>query len=148
MASVLKISEAASLALHTACFMGPEPDRLYTTREIATGLGVSEAHLAKVLQRLARAELVHSVRGPKGGFRLNRPPEEITLKDVFEAIEGPMDTPICLLDEPVCTGECFLGSLLGDLDKQVRDYFSGTRISDLVDTFRRSHETVSTDHRD
>jgi Rrf2 family protein len=147
MASVLKISDAASLALHTACFMAPDEARIRTTREIASALGVSEAHLSKVLQRLARAGIVESLRGPRGGFRLARPPATLTLEDVFEAIEGPMETPGCLLGTPVCGGACMLGTLLSDLDRQVRDHFSSTRISDLASAFGRLHETQTADHR-
>ena len=68
MPTMLKISEAATLALHTAFFLVTNPDRRLTTREMASTMGASEAHLSKVLQRLVHAGLVESVRGPKGGF--------------------------------------------------------------------------------
>jgi Rrf2 family protein len=129
--NVLRISEAASLALHTMAYLAADPDGTHATREIACDLKVSEAHLAKVLQRLGRAGLVRSQRGPGGGFTLARRPEEITLLEVYEVTEGPLTTPDCLLGQPVCNGACILGGLLDAVGRQVRDYLSQTRLSDL-----------------
>ena len=56
--------------------------------DLAQVHGVCESYLLKHLQALVRAELFESVPGPKGGFRLARPPETITLLDVVTAIEG------------------------------------------------------------
>ena len=72
MSSVLKISDAATLALHTAVLLADRTEGPLTTKEIALTFGISEAHLAKVLQRLAKAGIVHSGRGPKGGFLLGK----------------------------------------------------------------------------
>ncbi len=63
MANLLKISEAASLALHTMGYLAANDRRLVTTHQIGEVLRASEAHLAKVLQRLARVGLVDSTRG-------------------------------------------------------------------------------------
>ncbi len=81
MATTLRISEAATLALHATALIGSSPTRL-SAHEMAERLNVSEAHLAKVLQRLAHAGLVRSVRGPHGGFMLARAGSEITLLEV------------------------------------------------------------------
>jgi Rrf2 family iron-sulfur cluster assembly transcriptional regulator len=51
-------------------------------------------YLEQIFQRLRRAELVQGKRGPGGGYVLARPPKEITLLDVVEAVEGPMDTAV------------------------------------------------------
>jgi len=137
MSSTLKISEAASLALHTTVLLAANPDRLLSTGEIAHTLGVSEAHLAKVLQRLAHVGLVKSIRGPKGGFKLGRAGEKIALLDVYQAIEGPLGSGTCLLGKRVCRGKsCVLGGLLGAVNKQVRDYLSKTKLSELTHVYQ------------
>jgi len=137
MQNLLKISEAASLALHTMGLLASRPGEQVSTRELAARLKVSEAHLAKVMQRLGRAGLVRSQRGPKGGFALQRNPEDITLLEVYEATEGPLQERRCLLGNPMCSGNCILGGLLERVGDEVRDYFSQTRLSDLKDTFRQ-----------
>ena len=135
MPNLLKISEAASLGLHAAVFLAGNQKRLFSAKEMAMTLGASEAHLAKVLQRLTREGLISSQRGPKGGFRLNRSAEEITLLDVYQACEGPLSQSSCLLTKPVCDGNCILGNLLEDVGRQVSQYLSRTRLSDLAKNF-------------
>jgi Rrf2 family protein len=135
MSSLLKISEAASLALHTMALLAWQESQTLSTREIATRLRVSEAHLAKVLQRLAKHGLLNSTRGPKGGFALSRPSREITLLDIYQASEGPLVARTCLMEKPVCSGICILGGLLGSVDQQVSEYFSKTTLADLGASF-------------
>ena len=123
MACALKISEAASLAMHAMGLLAMEPDRSRSVRAIAGRLGLSEAHLSKVLQRLVKAGLLRSNRGPRGGFRLTREPEQISLLEVFEAIEGPVEPTDCLLSLPLCDGSgCILGKILVDVNHLLLEY--------------------------
>lgn len=139
MSGALRISEAASLAMHTAAFLAENAERPVSTREISAALRVSEAHLAKVMQRLAKVGLVRSYRGPAGGFELSKECSEITLLDVYEAIEGPLRHGHCLFESPVCRGEiCILGGLIETVNGQVRDYLAGTRLSELTDIYERN----------
>ena len=136
MSNLLKISEAASLALHTMVYLAANDRRLATTHEIGEVLGVSEAHLAKVLQRLAKVGLVDSTRGPRGGFCLGRAGDDISLLEVYEAIEGPLADTVCLLGQPICSGEkCILGGLLETVNRQAREYLGATALSDLTDVY-------------
>ena len=57
---------------------------------IATNQDISLKYLLDILRDLKRAELVRSKRGPDGGFSLSRPAEEISLADVFRAVDGPL----------------------------------------------------------
>ena len=137
MANVLKVSEAASLALHTMVLLAASSDRLWSTHDIAGTLDASEAHLSKVLQRLARMDLVKSVRGPKGGFSLVRSPEKTSLLDVYESIEGPLAKTDCLLGHRLCDGTtCILGTLLKNTNREVKEYLSKTKLSGVTDVYR------------
>ncbi|EKE04714.1 MAG: transcriptional regulator, BadM/Rrf2 family [uncultured bacterium] len=138
MHSIIKISEAATLALHTMYFLSITTDRLVSTKEIATTFSISENHLAKVLQRLAKTGLVDSIRGPKGGFNLGKSSDEITLLQIYEAIEGPLELSDCLLDKPICGGgdNCVIfNGLLDLLNKQVKDYMGQKKLSELRNLF-------------
>ena len=69
---------------------------------IAKTQDVPPRFLAKIFQALAKAGVVKSHRGAKGGFSLAKPAGEITIKDVIEAVEGPIQLNICL----AAPGEC------------------------------------------
>jgi len=140
MPNLLRVSEAASLALHAMVFVAGESDGPVSTPQIAESLAVSEAHLSKVLQRLAQMGLVRSVRGPKGGFVLARPDSKITLLNVYEAIEGRLTVSRCLFAKPVCNGHCILGGLLGEVNQRVRDHLAKTTLSQLHDVYGSQHE--------
>ncbi len=131
MAGSLKISEAATLALHAMALLAGQPRSLHSTKGLASQLRVSENHLAKVLQRLQRAGLLDSMRGPKGGFRLALPPREINLLMVYEAVEGPFKDGGCLLGRPACQGDCMLGGLVRKMGGEVRDYLARVNLGDL-----------------
>lgn len=130
---MLKLSEAASLALHTMVFLAGLPGRHVSARKIAGELDVSESHLAKVLQRLARQGLVDSLRGPKGGFSIGGRHPDISLLDVYESIEGPLYDKHCFRTTSACNGStCIFGGLLIDLSMQVKDYLTKTKLTELA----------------
>ncbi|MDP8225153.1 MAG: Rrf2 family transcriptional regulator [Candidatus Lernaella stagnicola] len=149
MADFVNISEAASLGLHAMTYLASQNGGHRTTASIATVLDVSEHHLAKVMQRLAKAELVESVRGPHGGFRLAKDATQITLLDVFEAVEGKAEPRRCLLSiEPRCPEEkCILGGLNIRIFKEVREHFQKTKLADVATVFgEHHHENNKADH--
>lgn len=136
MANVLRISEAATLALHTLALLAARPGQIMSTHKIASRLDASEAHLAKVLQRLARMGLVRSIRGARGGFILGRDPEEVTLLEAYEAIDGPLRPSTCLMGHRVCRDHgCILGGLLEEINHDVREHLSSQRLSELTHIF-------------
>ncbi len=128
----IKMSEAVSLALHAASLLAGSAGRLLRTKEIAGVLGASEAHLSKVLQRMTRAGLVKPTRGPAGGFGLARPADKISLKDIYEAVDGPLDVVSCPLSIPFCEGGwCVLGQELSSRGRDLVRFLSRTRLSAL-----------------
>jgi Rrf2 family protein len=137
MSNFIRMSEAASLAFHTAAYLAQNPNRLVPSREIARSLGASEHHLSKVLQRLAHSGIVRSTRGPGGGFMIRAPWEKIRLLDIYESIEGPMQPARCLLELPICKGNrCPLGALIHKTDEAVRKCLSGTTLAEMARSFR------------
>lgn len=133
MEGALRISEAASLAMHAMAYLAsrevPDPVPVST---MSRSLGVSEAHLGKVLQRLARHGYLESRRGPKGGYGMGSGARELTLLKIYEAVDGPLRDSTCLLEHQVCTGtSCILGSLLESVNSQVREHLSDTTVADL-----------------
>jgi Rrf2 family protein len=137
MSNFIKISEAVSLAFHTAAYLVQNPDRLVSSREIARALGASEHHLSKVLQRLVHSGIARSTRGPGGGFTIATPWEKIKLVDIYESIEGPMKPARCLLGLPVCKGNrCPLGGLIHKTDEAVKECLTETTLAEMAKAFR------------
>jgi len=137
---MLKISEAASIGLHTMAFLVAYPEKLIPTWEIAQRLAVSEAHLAKVLQRLTKAGLVESIRGPHGGVKLDVKPKDVSLLEVYEAIEGPIPVSKCLFNTAICDEKnCIFGNMLNNVNKEVLSYLSKTKLIHLNAIVGRTH---------
>jgi Rrf2 family protein len=120
MSSLLKISEAAVLALHSMILLAKKRDTHLAVRDIAEKLGASEHHLAKVMQRLTKAGLVVSVRGPRGGFMLSKQAESANLLDVFVSVDGPVKRSECLLGLCQCVAPpCILDKTLDEVNRLV-----------------------------
>lgn len=135
--NILRISEALSLGIHAMVYLANNVGKPLRVKEIAKRLRASEAHLAKVLQSLARDGLLKATRGPKGGYELAKAPEEITLLQVFESIHGPLEDQKCLFKEPLCSGErCILGNLLKQVNQAVRNHFSETTLAKVQDILK------------
>ena len=133
--NVVQFSAAASLALHSCTVMGRNLQHRFAVAQLAEHLHASSHHLAKVMQRLSSAGLVESEVGRRGGFRLSRSPEEITLLEIFEAVEEPIEQSGCMLHKPVCGGQrdCLLGTLVQSLNHQVREFLANSTLAELVD---------------
>jgi Rrf2 family protein len=80
-------------------------DELVTSRQIADRYRIPPEALGKVLQSLAHADLIESIQGAKGGYRLLRSLDEIVFGDVIEALEGPIHLTPCACENYVCHQE-------------------------------------------
>ena len=132
MAKIIQLSEASSLALHAMILLSEEKNRPLPVKEIAARISASEAHLAKVVQQLSKAGLVSTARGPKGGVMLAKRPEEVTYLEIYEAIEGQLQSGKCMMyQDGKCPFEtCIFGSLLEGMTEEIRAKFAETRLSD------------------
>lgn len=132
MQSILRISEAASMAFHSMIYMAIHKERPCTSKEIAKNFTISEHHLSKVLKRLVVAELLISIKGPHGGFMLAKKCDDITFLEIYEAIDGPVKQGCCLLGRQVCLNEkCIMGDLLNSTNKSVKEFFETKKLSDF-----------------
>jgi Rrf2 family protein len=92
----MRMSEGVEWALHTCLNLTWLPDdRAVAWAKLAAFYGLPAAYLNKQMQALSRAGIVSSTPGPRGGFRLARSPEQITVLDIVVAIEGPDEAFRC-----------------------------------------------------
>ena len=133
MSSVLRISEASSIALHAMIMLAKNNNRLVSVKDIAAEYNISANHLSKVLQRLVKTNLVVSVKGAKGGFRLAKNPEDISFLEIYEAIDGKINMSECLLGSVGCKNSiCIMGNLIVSVNNQVKLYFEKKKLSDFL----------------
>jgi len=87
----MKLSTQADYAVRAVCELARhESGAVLRTDEIAAAQGIPKARLTKVVQDLARADLVRTMRGRQGGVVLARSAGDITVRAVYEAVEGPI----------------------------------------------------------
>lgn len=111
-----------------------EPGEVVMIDALSRDEGIPRSFLAKVFQQLARAGLVRSLRGVGGGFALAREPEQITVLEVLEAIEGRVALQRCTLDVAACrdVAGCPLCGLLGRAQDRMRDVLGQTTLAELA----------------
>lgn len=86
----MRVSAKADYALRAVAELGAADGRLLNREELSARQGIPVQFLESVLLALKHAGVVQSQRGAKGGFRLARPPDSISLADVIRAVDGPM----------------------------------------------------------
>lgn len=107
---------------------------LVMAKDIAERQHLPVAYLEQLLGQLKRGGLVSSLRGAKGGYALARPAETITLADVVEALEGPLDIARCG-EVPFCSapsGGCALRDILEDVNGAIRQTLTLVTLADFV----------------
>ena len=121
---------ALRLAVNLA---GRHGDGSVSTRALSDEEGVSYQLACKLMQKLHKEGLVESDMGPKGGFRLARPPEDVPILAVIEAIQGPLRLNRCLLGDGACERQdgCPIRARIGQLQKQMDQYLGAVTLGEL-----------------
>ncbi|MBK7211986.1 MAG: Rrf2 family transcriptional regulator [Bacteroidales bacterium] len=132
MAKIVSYSEAASIGMHGMVLVA-RAGEIINVQRIAEVTGSSRHHVAKVMQRLVKEGFLLSNRGPSGGFQLSVNPKEITLLNIYEAIEGQVKVVECPHEKPVCPfGKCILGTVVTQMSQLFRDHLSSNTLADLL----------------
>lgn len=136
----MNLTRYTDLSLRVLLFVGMRRDRLSTVREISEAYRVSRNHLVKVAHQLVQLGYLETVRGRRGGLRLARPAEEITVGEVVRLTEPGFDLVECFAPEtdtcPI-TPACRLKSLLGGAMDRFLDELDGHTLADLLVSRRR-----------
>ena len=97
---MLRITKQADYGIVLLTRMAGDPDRLHSANEMAAEAGLPHPIVSKVLKLLVRGGVLSSHRGVKGGYTLNRAPQEITVFDIVTVLEGPIAITECIDDSP------------------------------------------------
>lgn len=102
---MLRLSKMADYGTVVLTGMVREPERNKSASEIAAAIHVPVPTVSKILKMLARAGLVTSVRGARGGYLLSRAPQAISLVDIIDAMDGPIGMTECSVTPGLCAQE-------------------------------------------
>lgn len=129
------ISQTTEYALRAVVWLAANPEKPLTAQQIAEATRVPAGYLAKVLQGLSRAGLLHSQRGLGGGFTLARPPTQLTMWEVVQAVDPLRRIHECPLGFEAHADElCALHRQLDDAIASIEKAFSACKISKLIDS--------------
>ncbi len=132
MSKPIQMSEAASIGIHSLVLIANSENTFMNVNVIAEKTGASKNHIAKVMQTLVKSGFVSSVRGPAGGFSLSMEPSEITLLDIYEAIEGKIIIKTCPFDKAICPfDKCLMGGIFHKVTEELIVYLKANTLQDL-----------------
>jgi Rrf2 family transcriptional regulator, iron-sulfur cluster assembly transcription factor len=130
-------SKACKYAINAMIYVAtlPEGQERSGLKEISKAINSPEAFTAKILQELVKADLLHSIKGPKGGFFIQKNASQIFLSEIVQAIDGDLIFTGCALGLEKCSEDhpCPVHHKF----KAVRDHLTGmlmtTNLKDVAD---------------
>lgn len=128
----MQLTRQADYAMRAVLYLAASP--LASIQEIALAQHLPQVFLAKIIQKLAKADIVTTHRGVGGGISLARAPEQISLLDVIEAVEGPVLLNRCFIEPGVCPREdyCAIHLELEQIGKSLAQMFAKVNFARLA----------------
>ncbi len=131
----MKRNSRLSLALHTLGHMAGDPDEIRTSADIAEHAGTNPVVVRRVLGKLREADILTSEKGHAGGWRLARQPDEITLADVYLALDESLIATTADEEKPNCSIEQALHSkvtsVMEEIERSLIERLRATTIADV-----------------
>jgi Rrf2 family protein len=130
----MRLTRASSYALHALVFIGAQKhNRPIPSHLVARDRHIPERFLLKVLKPLVAVRVLHSVKGPNGGYRLARPPSQVSVLEVIEAVDGPIrgQSPLSE-DQGKSPLNRKLEAICNENAKHLRRQLEKLRLSDLM----------------
>lgn len=134
----MKIPRKVDYAIRAAIYLAAQdPEKKCSTGEIAENQGIPRKFLEKIIQNLTRSGLVKSKRGSDGGYSLARPTHEISLRDIIEAVEGPISLNVLMDEQSTRLG------VWSEVQRKLVDTFACTTLADAKLTSPRPLSSAS-----
>lgn len=107
-------------------------------KNISKRQNISECYLEQLFANLRKANLICSIRGAQGGYKLSRAPEFITVKEILDVLEGPVEISSCL-EETTCKNldSCATRLLWVKIKKSIENVLKSTTLQDIVDDYKK-----------
>lgn len=134
---MLKISKKTEYAIIALVDMASNGDgALVTAKDLSDRFNIPREILGKVLQALARGDLIESQQGVKGGYQLLIPLQEINVNKVIETVEGPIHLVDCAVEVQKNCGQldkCTIKSPMGFIQSELTKFFDSITLQDFKD---------------
>jgi Rrf2 family protein len=133
---MLKLTKKADYGLMAMRHLAEHADQgACSAKDVADSYGIPQEALAKILQRLAKAGLLHSQHGINGGYTLARDPETISAFEVIRAIDGPLFITSCVTVRGECgqSDRCNIREPLRKVNSSIEDVLRRIKISEMKD---------------
>lgn len=139
---MLRLSKLTDYATVILSFMASATDTLHAAVEIAEATAIALPTVSKILKLLVNAHLVTSARGAKGGYRLARAPEKISVASIINALEGPIAITECNISEHSCgqSGGCKIRANWGLINQTIYNALEAVSLADLLLPVSQPHE--------
>ncbi len=137
----MRLTRAGEYAVRCVLYLAMHRDKpVIGRKEIAEAMDVPAQFLGKVAQHLARAGIIAIRQGSQGGYELVRPPEDIPLLSVVEAIDGEIFLNDCIHRPESCDRQslCAVHHVWERARRQLRETLAGTNLAELADMERRT----------
>jgi len=132
---MMELTRKGDYAIRGIVYLASQPpNKISLLSEIAAAVDVPQTFLAKIFQQFSKTGIVKSFRGTGGGFLLAGPPEEITLLQVVEAVEGPILPNRCVLKAGECERDvsCTVHPVWHQVQQKVRGILGNITLKDLA----------------
>ncbi len=129
------LTRAGDYGIYGVLYLAKQPKgKIVSLSEVSRAEGIPEKFLAKIFQSLTRVGLIVSHRGARGGFCLARPADQITAKELMEAIQGPICFSKCLSEVEDCEKKdvCKLHEILKKAQEHTVKLLSQKTLADLA----------------
>lgn len=136
-------TEYALLALEHMARKRGALEAVTNTREIATVYRIPHPILAKVMQKMASKGFIKSVHGTKGGYRLAKNPEDITVENIVYIFEGPLSVAECFKEEKISCPQwdgCLIKGPFSELNKKIHSLLAQTTVRQLMGTEKKEFD--------
>lgn len=131
---MLKLSTKGRYGIRAMYEIAKQYPKTVTIKEISTKQSISIPYLEQILNRLKNKGIIIPVKGPGGGYILSKKPEEITLYEILEKLEGPLALTPCLNPAKGCIriDECVVHLIWEKLGEKIEEFLKTITLKDLL----------------
>lgn len=131
---MIKINKEVDYAIQFILALASQPESTMSLRTFSSDKSISFLFMQKIAQKLRKSDIIASRRGANGGYVINRSPKQLTLNDIYEAIEGSYALTTCEGKSQTCKhiANCKARKPLRQIEQQMQTYMNAVTVQSLI----------------